>query len=146
MHSKKWVGDADQFFGDGARDGAGRDYNLGARPQQPRTGSGASHPKLFQLCSQVEEAVVYALGASRDAALRDVLVVSVAPARGAALLQVTVESDADGVDGMDRVHAKLTRAKGYLRSEIAMAINRKRTPDLTFVVVPTGGDGECGVD
>jgi ribosome-binding factor A len=120
MHSRKWVGDADQFFDDG----------------DPRKGAGADY-KLSQLCSQVEEAVVYALGASRDAALRDVLVVSVVPARGAASLQLTVESDADGVDGMDRVHAKLTRAKGYLRSEIASAINRKRTPDLTFVVVPT---------
>ena len=117
MRSDEWVGAADQFFDDEPRDGA--DY------------------KLTQLCSQVEEAVVYALASSGDAALRDVLVVSVVPARGAALLRVTVESDADGVDGMDRVFAKLTRAKGSLRAEIAAAITRKRTPELVFVVTPT---------
>ena len=47
-----------------------------------------------------------------------------------------VEVVAADVDHADVVLARLEAARGVLRAEVAAAINRKRTPNLHFIVVP----------
>lgn len=95
--------------------------------------------KLAQLRAQVEEAVSYALGASRDPVLRDLLVVSVTSVRGAALLDIKVTTlENSPILEAAPILEKLNRAKGYLRSEIASGINRKRCPDICFSVASGG--------
>jgi len=69
-----------------------------------------------------------------DEDLEDAWLASVEPFPDAGTLRVTVTvTDPDQVG---RVLAALTRASGYLRSEVAAAICRKRAPALVFRVVP----------
>jgi ribosome-binding factor A len=93
--------------------------------------AGALHHRDAQLCRQASEALSIALAASADPVLRDVTIASVEPAAGTARLMVTVyptERDPDFLV------ARLERARGYLRGEVAAAIHRKRVPDLAFQV------------
>lgn len=93
-------------------------------------GAMAGSRKVAQLCQQASEALSLALACSADAVLRDLSVVSVSPAPDASRLLVTVEAE-DGVEH-DRILDKLQVARGYLRSEVAGAIHRKKTPELMF--------------
>lgn len=90
--------------------------------------------RVTQLCAQVEEAVALALASAADPVLRDVRVLGVAPLAGAARVQVMVVPDGPEAIALpfDEVIERLERARGYLRSEVALAINRKKTPDLMF--------------
>lgn len=94
--------------------------------------------KLAQLCAQVEEALDCALAASNDPVLRNLCVAAVIPRRGSACLEVAVmptdESHASSELLADTLLGHLERAKGYLRSEMAAAIHRKRAPELVFTV------------
>ena len=42
----------------------------------------------------------------------------------------------------DEVEARLEKVAGYLRTEVAGAISRKRVPTLTFRVLPPDEEGE----
>jgi ribosome-binding factor A len=108
--------------------------------------------KLDQLCVQVGEAIAMALATASDGLLRELGVVSVAVGRGAANLRVTLAAPRGEVD-LDAILARLQRAAGYLRSEVAGSVHRRRVPDLSYVVVAaddangdrdgdTGGDGD----
>ncbi len=96
--------------------------------------------KLSQLCQQVFEALTYALMGSADEALRVLAVVSVVPAPDASRLLVTIRpsevpvgmSPDELIRRADSILERLGRARGYLRSEVAASIHRKRTPELTF--------------
>jgi len=91
--------------------------------------------KALQLCGQVARALNGALPTCGDEVLRDLYVVSVAPAPHAGRLLVTVTRtpSAPAVDnGVVQEH--LQRAAGLLRSEVAAAIHRRRAPELTFAV------------
>jgi len=90
--------------------------------------------KERQLCRQVHEALGYALPALNDEILQDLWVIAVEPAPDAARLCAVVEAPR-GVAASEVV-ARLDRAAGLLRRELAQAISRKRTPTLTFRVVP----------
>jgi ribosome-binding factor A len=98
--------------------------------------------KERQLCRQVQEALGYALPALRDEILRDLWVISVEPAPDAARLCAVVEAPRGAA--LDEVYARLDRAAGLLRNEVAQAITRKRTPTLTFRVLPAGAGAEEG--
>jgi ribosome-binding factor A len=95
--------------------------------------------KLGQLCAQAQEALAFALYTSADEVLRDLLVLSVSSARGAALLRVYVSAETQTIEDLDYVVAKLNYAKGYLRAELARWIQRKRVPDLEFVAMAWAG-------
>ncbi len=99
-----------------------------------------SERKERQLCRQVHEALGYALPALRDEILRDLWVIAVEPAPDAARLCAVVEAPRG--TSMEEVTARLDRAAGLLRTEVAQAITRKRTPTLTFRVVPAGAGAE----
>ncbi|MBY0528124.1 MAG: hypothetical protein K2R98_32305 [Gemmataceae bacterium] len=104
----------------------------------PRTGFRLTRPrvknrKALQLCAQVAEALNGIFGECADDLLRELTVVSVAPAPSSAYLLVTlaVAGEVDPLQVLERVE----RAGGLLRSQIAAAIHRKRTPLLTYRVV-----------
>jgi ribosome-binding factor A len=96
--------------------------------------------KLQQLCRQVQRTVSLSLSDCGDDMLRDLLVQSVAPAPDASRLMLTVyaatATPANPIDLAD-IHARLARVSGRLRHEVAIAITRKRAPELLFCV--TGG-------
>ena len=86
--------------------------------------------KALQLCGQVAETLAVALASSADEVLRDLLVESVVPAPSSMRLLVTLAPppDATLADVTDHLH----RAAGWLRSEVARAITRRKTPELMF--------------
>lgn len=111
--------------------------------------------KLAQLCQQAREALTYAFATSTDEVLRELSVASVMPAPDSTRLMVTVyisspvtievvagASELDQELLLDRqierdrdmVLGCLQRARGYLRSEVAASINRKRAPELAFTL------------
>jgi ribosome-binding factor A len=108
-----------------------------ARPAPAHRAAHGDH-KLAQLCTQVEEAPDCALAASNDPVLRNLCVAAVIPRRGSACLEVammpTDESHASSELLADDLLRHIERAKGYLRSEMAAAIHRKRAPELVFTV------------
>ena len=77
-----------------------------------------------------------ALWAAGDPNLRALLVVSVEPIRGLARLRVTLAPD--DITAFDHAvsNEHLSRAHGYLRDEVAQALQRKRVPNLEFVLLP----------
>ena len=91
--------------------------------------------KAQQLCAQVAETLSFVLAECNDDILRDLLVESVVPAPDSTRLLVTVMPSA-GADRLDpsQVHEHLHQAHGKLRSEVAMAIHRRKVPELVFGV------------
>ncbi len=84
--------------------------------------------KARQLCRQVRDVL--------DAILDDLTVVAVDPAPDSAHLLVTVAAlTSDLPPDPLAILARLDRASGSLRSEVAAAITRKRAPLLTYRVV-----------
>ncbi|MFO0614929.1 MAG: ribosome-binding factor A [Polyangiaceae bacterium] len=83
-----------------------------------------------QLCREAFEAIGFALASLDDATWLDVTVVSVEPAPDASRLAVRVRVG-ESLD-TEAVLEKLERIGGYLRAELALAIQRKRVPALTF--------------
>ena len=104
--------------------------------QDPRFDRDASkkvpNRKALLLCGQIAQTLADVLAGCGDDVLRDLLVESVAPAPTSARLLVTVRRPADVID--ETVYARLTAARGLFRHEIAAAIHRRKTPDLTFHV------------
>ena len=93
--------------------------------------------KARQLARQVATILDGLLaGSTADPVLLGLAVVGVAPAPDAATLLVTV-ARSTGSDplGPEVVLAHLGRAAGWLRSEVAAAITRKRAPLLVYQVV-----------
>ena len=93
--------------------------------------------KVLQLCRQVAEALHWVLGADcKDEVLRSLEIVSVIPAPDSSRLLVTcaIQAIAENVDA-ETAFLHLHNARGLLRSAMASAIHRKRTPELAFRVV-----------
>jgi ribosome-binding factor A len=96
--------------------------------------------KTLQLCGQVARTLRGVLPGCGDDVLRDLDVVAVTPA-GSGRLLVTVgktPSAAPVDEGL--ILDRLARAHGWLRNEVASAVNRRKAPDLVFrVQEPTAG-------
>ncbi len=95
--------------------------------------------KALQLCGQVKDALHGILAECRDDVVRDVFVVSVVPAPNSArlLVAVAVSNTADATDP-DTILERLHRHLGPIRAEVAASINRRKVPELAFVVVASG--------
>ena len=99
--------------------------------------------KLAQLCAQIEEIVSFALGDAADHRLRDLLVRSVSPGPdGARLLVAVMATHRLDIDPLEELHRALDGARPWLREQVAAEIYRKRTPDLTFQVLPAWEEDE----
>lgn len=112
-------------------------------PRRGRSGSNPSHRpdrKTLQMCSQVQRTLDQVLsGELDDDRLRDVYVVQVTPAPDANCLLVTVAPLGFAKDFRpEEVMVRLAANSGRMRSELARAINRKKTPELMFRVVLEG--------
>jgi ribosome-binding factor A len=98
--------------------------------------------KTQQFCCQVQRALNLALADSNVAGIGCELFVdevSPAPGCGQLLVHIVVQDGYSVVDAM----SALRRDASRLRSEVAMAIDRKRAPELSFVPVSVqGGDDE----
>lgn len=110
---------AELYFGEGGRDSRSR-------------------RKDAQLCAQVRDALDLALGSMTDGDLAQVWVSEVEPAPHVGHLRVVVE--VSGEVDLGVVSEKLAALEGTLRFEVANAIHRKKTPSLTFVVLPPRED------
>lgn len=99
-----------------------------------------SDRKALQLCEQIARVLDSVLGGeAADDALRDLTVVSVTPAPHSGRLLVLVQPH-EPVDagGKDLLTEKLRHATGWLRSEVAASINRRKTPELVFQLLSPG--------
>jgi ribosome-binding factor A len=93
--------------------------------------------KSKQLCRQVEKTLDLVFsGETRDDLLGALRIVSVTSSADSSALLVTVVADVRP-DCFDRaeIEARLSKMSGRLRSEVAGAITRKRTPLLVFHVL-----------
>lgn len=89
--------------------------------------------KAWQLCRQVAETLQPVLaGETGDEVLREVLVESVVPAPNSSRLLVTVVLAPDCPHNQAEVLEHLFRSLPRLRCEVARAIHRRKTPELTF--------------
>lgn len=101
--------------------------------QQKKTGR-----KSLRLCSQVADTLNLVLGGEcRDEVLQNLIVSDVQPAPDASQLLVVL-TPAPGSPPLspESVACALAAAAGWLRTEIAASITRKRAPRLTFQFLP----------
>ena len=97
--------------------------------------------KARQFCRQVQRALNLALADRHNDGLNDLFVEDVSPAPDCGHLLVHVVIPADRP--MNEALGALRRDAPRLRSEVAMAITRKRAPELSFVpAFPDGGEHE----
>lgn len=94
--------------------------------------------KSHQLCAQVADTLSQIFGGEcGDEVLQSLAVLDVAPAPDASQLLVQVGPLTPDLNLVEAdVIAALSRAAGWLRTEVAAAITRKRTPRLVFRFVP----------
>lgn len=92
--------------------------------------------KTRMLCAQVADCLQLALDGIGDDDLQELWLQGVEPFPDAGTLRVTLLVGAGA--HLARANAALARAAGFLRSEIAAAISRKRVPQLVFRVVAEG--------
>jgi ribosome-binding factor A len=113
-------------------------FALDGSPDTGRWSNRHGQHKTLQLCKQVQHALNLAF-ASRytDDAMSELFVNAVLPAPDCRhlLVQVLVPRDCPVVE----VLARLRCDAGYMRSCVAMAITRKRAPELSFVPLSAGG-------
>jgi ribosome-binding factor A len=105
----------------------GVDPRLQSRGSQGK----ATNRKALQLCRQVERALSVIMEGD---ILRDLSVRSVVPGPDSSRLLVTFiyhGEEAASVDVLAALHASYTR----LRGAIAASIHRRKTPELSFLVV-----------
>lgn len=138
MKSKKnWNRRADDLAAD-----LHDDDGIDPRKDRSRNGhrSEGFDRKMLQLCKEAARALEATLACDcRDPILNDVDIVSVTPG-GSNQLSVAVAYAGEdaGVDA-EEVLARLSGVAGFLRSEVARAVNRRRVPELRFIVLPKGG-------
>ena len=101
-------------------------------------GRAADNRKARQLCGQVADTLNLVLaGECGDDVLRNLQVIAVTPSPDSSQLLVLV-GPAVGGQSVDpaQVLARLSAAAGRLRSEVALAITRRRAPKLLFDYLP----------
>lgn len=91
--------------------------------------------KNLQLCEQVGRTLMLVLPESKEERIRDLIVERVRLGKNAGGLRVELrQPDVTPVESRDLL-ALLRAEEGWLRSEVANAITRKRVPRLTFEFV-----------
>lgn len=124
----------EQWPCDDPREGDGLDPRL-----EQHSHNKVANRKARQLCAQVATAINLALGESRNDHLRDLYCDSVVPAPDSTQLLVTLVRHEDfnrhtTYASAEEILLALNQAAGWLRTEVAHYISRKRVPQLKFVV------------
>jgi hypothetical protein len=112
----------------------------GLDPRYDRSGERPTGKrKTLQLCREAERTLSAVLaGECDDDVLCELVVLSVVPAPNAGRLLVTVARPASVPAPVEEVLQRLLRVAGRLRSELAAAVSRRKTSELTFRVVTDG--------
>lgn len=96
-----------------------------------------SRVRARQYCKAVHRSLEAGLaGVCGDERLKDLTIQSVEPVHSGASLLVVIAVPASDPRSMLALERTLQNAAGLLRSVVALEIRRKRTPHLTFRVVP----------
>jgi ribosome-binding factor A len=90
----------------------------------------APNRKALQLCSQVRDMLNSVLPTLGNETLNHLYIESVSPAPDSTRLLAVV----DTIDDVNVVLEQLQNATGKLRIEIATVINRRKVPQLTYMV------------
>jgi ribosome-binding factor A len=100
-----------------------------------------THRKTYQVCKQAEKTLNLVLaGESSEPVLHELIVCAVEPNPDSTHLLVIVEANSTVVPlDENEVLGALQRAGGRLRSALATAINRKRTPQISFRFIASTG-------
>jgi ribosome-binding factor A len=105
--------------------------------RQQRLDHPPSEARSRQYCKAVHRSLEAGLASvCGDPRLRDLTIQSVAPLHGSSNLLVVVAGPESDPESMITLERTLQNAAGLLRSVMATEIQRKRTPHLTFRVVP----------
>jgi ribosome-binding factor A len=93
--------------------------------------------KAQQLCKQAYQTLAITLnGQCGDPVLQDLSLVGVeATPDGSDLIVAVQLTTLDGQVGTSEVFERLARVRGFLRSELAAVITRKRAPELSFRIL-----------
>lgn len=119
----------------------------GIDPRWDRTGQDewgkVTNRKALQLCGQIARTLACVFPDLGDDLLRELQVQSVVPAPNSSRVLVSLEMPAlseqeDPSQVQTELYLRLERVRGLLRSEVASAIHRRRTPDLLFRVLLPG--------
>jgi len=113
---------------DDYREGDGLDPKLESLPKR-----NVPNRKALQLCAQVSNALNLAFSQSFDDTIRELIVDSVIPAPDSTQLLVTVVHVPQDILASEIMNS-IEKASGWLRSEVAGSICRKRVPQLKYVV------------
>jgi len=100
-------------------------------------GDGTHDRKAAQLCAQVRRALDYGLSEVLSESSADAYVLDVVPAPNTSHLLVLVQPAATlDADGIRQLEEDLARHAGQLRTAVAESIHRRKTPTLSFRVIP----------
>ena len=99
--------------------------------------NGSSNRKAAQLCAQVRRALDYGLSEALSDSTFDAYIMDVVPAPNTSHLMVLVQPAATLDEaGLRSLQDAILRCSGKLRTMVAESIHRRKTPTLSFQVVP----------
>jgi ribosome-binding factor A len=104
---------------------------------KPSRNRDKEHRKAKQLCRQVQKTLDLVLsGEVQDDSISGLKIVSIIPGADSSQLLVRVVADVPAAE-LDRadIERRLTTVEGQLRSAVAQAITRKKTPMLVFQIL-----------
>jgi ribosome-binding factor A len=90
-----------------------------------------------QVCRQVFDALSYALAELGDPVIARLALMSVDPAPDASRVLVTLVPT-DGAVDIDDAYVRVRAVAAELRQEVAVEVNRRRVPELTFRIALPG--------
>ncbi len=111
--------------------------NVGVTMSMKRQSSSKNDYKAKQLCAQVQRTLDYCVNEllSEEDAVR---VAEVLPAPNTGHLLVVIEPlDPRPIEQLPTIVEQLNKQVGRLRTEVAHAISRKKTPSLSFTIRPS---------
>lgn len=102
-----------------------------------RSQNGSDNRKAAQLCAQVRRALDYGLSEALSDSTLDAYIMDVVPAPNTSHLMVLVQPAATMDEaGLRSLQEAIVRCSGKLRTMVAESIHRRKTPTLSFQVVP----------
>ncbi len=91
--------------------------------------------RTASLCAQIQRALETALASMADDRLAGLVVEAVVPDGRVSRMLILLRGVAGSEASSEDIHAALAGAEGRLRSDVAAAIHRKRTPHLHYVLL-----------
>ena len=107
-----------------------------SRRKESRDESSDDDRKTMQLCAQVQRALYGVIPLPGSSLFEGLVVEAVEPDPDASRLRVVISVSPSCPKPITSVHKRLTDMVGFIRSEVASQIHRKRVPILTFQLIP----------